>query len=178
MVRVGMAENEREGEYMIDRPNRDKASSKTTRAIVVLILIVSIALLAIVTIGGWSKLESARILQIVYILLYLIMAFYVARWNRGVLPMAAALAIILGIFAAVAGPGWFDRDKPGFATPGSLFGGDGLSESMLGLFTLVVVPVQVLLIAFTMQGFRQAWNVEVEVPAEKAGPHATPIAAA
>jgi hypothetical protein len=162
---------------MIDRPNRDKASSKTTRAIVVLILLVSIVLIAIVTIGGWSKLESAKFLQIAYILIYLIMAFYTARWNRGVLPMAAALAIILGIFAAVAGPAWFDRDKGGYGQPGSIFGGDGLSEGMLGLITLIIVPVQVLLIAFSMQGFRQAWNVEVEVPAEKAGPHATPVVA-
>ena len=44
------------------------------------------------------------------------MAFFVARWNRGVLPVAAALAIIMLIFAAVAGPGWFDRDKAGFDT--------------------------------------------------------------
>ena len=32
------------------------------------------------------------------------MAFLVARWNRGVLPVAAALAIIMLIFAAIAGP--------------------------------------------------------------------------
>jgi hypothetical protein len=174
-----MAESAREGEYMLDRPNRDKASSKTTRAIVVLILLVSVVLMTIVTIGGWTKLQGAKPIQIAYILIYLIMAFYVTRWNRGVLPMAAALAIVLGIFAAVAAPVWFDRDRfgGGFGHPGSAFGGDGLSESMLGLLTFVIVPVQILLVAFSMQGFRQAWNVEVEVPAEKAGPHATPIAA-
>ena len=33
---------------------------------------------------------------------------------------------------------------------------------MLGLITLLIVPVQVLLIAFSMQGFSQEWNVEVE----------------
>ena len=44
-------------------------------------------------------------------------AYFVARWNRGVLPVAAALAIILLIFAAVAGPAWFARDKTGFTNP-------------------------------------------------------------
>ena len=83
------------------------------------------------------------------------MAFFVARWNRGVLPVAAALAIILLIFAAVAGPEWFDRDKTGFNDP-------ALDEDVLGLVTLLIVPVQILLIAFAMRGFQQAWNVEVE----------------
>jgi hypothetical protein len=173
-----MAETQREGEYVLDRPNRDKAGAKTTRAIVVLILLVSAVLMIVLTIGGWTKLVGAKPVQIAYILIYLIMAFYVARWNRGILPLAAALAIVLGIFAAVAGPGWFDRSADGFGHPGSIFGGDGLSEDMMGMLTLILVPVQVLLIAFAMQGFRQAWNVEVEVPAEKAGPHATPLVTA
>jgi len=71
--------------------------------------------------------------------------------------MAAALAIILGIFAAIAGPQWFDRDKFGFTDP-------ALPAGVLGLLTLLIVPVQVLLIAFSMRGFQQEWNVEVEVP--------------
>ena len=34
---------------------------------------------------------------------------------------------------------------------------------MLGLLTRrCIVPVQLLLIAFAMRGFQQAWNVEVE----------------
>jgi hypothetical protein len=79
----------------------------------------------------------------------------VARWNRGVLPVAAALAIVLLIFAAIAGPAWFERDKEGFADP-------ALDASLLGLVTLLLVPVQALLIVTAMQAFRQAWNVEVE----------------
>jgi hypothetical protein len=39
---------------------------------------------------------------------------------------------------------------------------------MLGLLTLLLVPVQVLLILFAMLGFSQGWNVEVEVPIEEA----------
>ncbi len=102
-------------EYTIDRPNRRKASSKTTKAVVILLLLVSIALMVVVGIGGWSKLVGAQA----------VLVAYVARWNRGVLPLAAALAIVLGIFAAVAGPAWFQRDRVGFASPESLLGGPG-----------------------------------------------------
>jgi hypothetical protein len=106
--------------------------------------------------------------QIGYMALYLVIAFYVARWNRGVLPVAAALAIILLIFAAVSGPAWFERDKTGFTDP-------ALDSDVLGLVTLLIVPVQVLLIAFAMQGFAQAWNVEVE-RRHDAPPDAVPAA--
>jgi hypothetical protein len=139
----------------IDRPNRRKASSKVTRAIVVLLLLVSAILVAIVTVGGWDALAGAKALQVAYIVVYVVIAFFVLRWNRGVLPLAAALAIVLLIFAAVAAPAWFDRDAPGFTSP-------ALDESILGLLTALLVPVQVLLIAFAMIAFRQAWNVEVE----------------
>jgi FtsH-binding integral membrane protein len=144
-----------EDDVRIEHPNRDKAASKATRAVVILLLLVSGALVAIVTVGGWNALQGAKGLQIAYLLLYLVIAFYVARWNRGVLPVAAALAIILLIFAAVSGPGWFDRDKTGFDDP-------ALGSGLLGLITLLIVPVQLLLIAFAMRGFAQEWNVEVE----------------
>src|SRR4051794_13884977 len=101
----------------IEHPNRGKAASKATRAVVIVLLLASAALVAIVTLGGWSTLQGARALQVACIGLYLVMAFYVARWNRGVLPVAAALAVVMLIFAAVSGPGWFERDKAGFATP-------------------------------------------------------------
>jgi hypothetical protein len=153
----GMAEGDAQPEVNVVRPNRDKAASKATKAIVVLLLLVSAALILIITLGGWNKLAGMQPVDIAYFLVYLIMAFYVARWNRGVLPIAAALAIILGIFAAIAGPEWFDRDKTGFTDP-------ALPAGVLGLLTLLIVPVQVLLIAFAMRGFQQAWNVEVEVP--------------
>jgi hypothetical protein len=149
---AGMAED---GDIVIERPNRAKASSKATRSVVVLLLLVSTGLMLIVTIGGWNVLEGAKILQVAYIALYLLFAFYVLRWNRGVLPVVAALAIVLLIFAAVAGPAWFDRDKSGFTNP-------AIGADVLGLVTLLLVPVQALLIAFAMQGFVQAWNVEVE----------------
>jgi hypothetical protein len=34
--------------------------------------------------------------------------------------------------------------------------------AVLGLITFLIVPVQLLLIAFSMRAFSQEWNVEVE----------------
>ncbi|HWH95472.1 MAG TPA: hypothetical protein VNT03_16550 [Baekduia sp.] len=143
------------GDVIIEHPNREKASSKATKAAVLLLLLASVALMLIVTVGGWDTLQGAKPVQIGYILVYVIIAFYVAQWNRGVLPVAAALAILLAIFAAVAVPGWFDRDDTGFEQP-------SIDAGVLGLVTALLIPVQVLLIAFAMRAFNQAWNVEVE----------------
>jgi hypothetical protein len=151
---------EQEPEVRIEHPNRKKASSKVTKMIVVVLLLASAGLLAIITWGGWSTLEGAKPLQIAYIAVYLLMAFFVLRWSRGVLPVASALAIIMLIFAAVSTPAWFDRDKAGFTNP-------TLDVSVLGLLTALMVPLQILLIAFAMSGFRQAWNVEVEHPVDE-----------
>ena len=142
-------------EPRIEHPNRDKAESKATKAIITLLLIASAILIAVVTIGGWAELQGAQIVAICYALLYLLLAFYVFRWNRGVLPVAAAAAVLFAVMAAVAAPAWFDRDKAGFADP-------ALEPSILGLLTVIIVPVQVLLLAFAMRGFAQKWNVEVE----------------
>jgi presenilin-like A22 family membrane protease len=153
-----MAEEERR-DVVLEHPNRDKASSKATKAIVILLLLVSIALMLIVCLGGWNALEGAKAILIAYMLIYLIMAFFTARWNRGALPLAAAFGIILLIFAVIAGPEWFARDKTGFNNP-------TLDEGILGLITLLLVPVQLLLIAFSMRGFQQDWHVEVERPVD------------
>jgi hypothetical protein len=144
---------------IILHPNRDKPAVKATRAAVILLLLVSAVLMAIVAIGGWSALAGQKPSLIAYILIYLILAFYAGRWNRGMLPVAAALAIILAIFAAVSGPQWFTRDKTGFAVP-------TLNSDLLGLITFLIIPVQVLLIAFSMRGFQQDWHVEVEQDAD------------
>lgn len=148
-----------EDDLVIEHPNREKASSKATRLIVVLLLLASAALTAVIAIGGWDTLQGAKAVQAGYVALYVLLAFLVLRWRRGVLPVIAALAIILGIFAAVAGPQWFDRNKTGFTDP-------ALDEDILGMLTLILVPVQALLIGFAMQGFAQAWNVEVERQAD------------
>jgi lysylphosphatidylglycerol synthetase-like protein (DUF2156 family) len=137
----------------VSHPNRDKPESKTTRAIVTALLVASAALVLVIALGGWDKLEGAKPVPIAYALIFLLFAFYVTRWNRGVLPVASALAIILIIFAAVAAPAWFARDKDGFDSP-------ALPESLLGTLTLLLIPLEVLLIGFAMRGFRQQWNVE------------------
>jgi len=154
---------------IITHPNRDKPVVQATRATVVVLLLVSAALVLIVTVGGWSVLEGAVPVQIAYIAIYLTFAFYAARWNRGVLPISAVLGVFLAIFALVAGPGWFDRDKSGFAQP-------TLGAGLLGLLTLLIVPVQILLVTFAMRGFQQGWNVELERrdPAASAGVDESP----
>jgi len=185
--RMARVRNLRPG-YTISYPNREKAASKATKAIVVLLLLVSVVLMLIVTIGGWSKLEGEQPLNFFFILAYLIFAFYIWRWQRGLLPMAAALGIVLLILAVIAGTGasgtsWFDRTHAGFAAPQSLFGGTGLSPDTLGLATVLMIPIEALLIFFSMQGFAQGWNVEVEVPGDQsrrggAAPSSTAPAAA
>jgi hypothetical protein len=147
---------------IITHPNRDKPVVQATRATVVLLLLASAGLVLIVTVGGWSVLWGAVPIQIGYIAVYLTLAFYAGRWNRGVLPVAAALAVLLAIFALVAGPSWFARDKTGFAQP-------TINSGLLGLLTLLIVPLQMLLIAFAMRGFNQGWNVELERRDPKAG---------
>jgi lysylphosphatidylglycerol synthetase-like protein (DUF2156 family) len=142
-------------------PNRDKPESKATKATVVLLLLVSAGLVLIVTVGGWSKLEGAQVVSFAYVIVFVAMAYFVSRWNRGVLPVAATIAILFAVVAAVAGPAWFERDKEGFDNP-------ALEPSILGLLTLILVPVQLLLIAFALRGFQQQWNVEVEVTREEA----------
>jgi presenilin-like A22 family membrane protease len=158
----GAPAGRRSNDVIVTHPNRDKPVVQSTRATVVLLFLVTAALLLIITVSGWNVFESALPIQIAYIVIYLTLAFFAARWNRGVLPVGAALAVILTIFALVAAPGWFDRDKTGFEAP------NYLNASLLGLLTLLIAPVQVLLVVFAMRGFQQGWNVEVERPS--AGP--------
>jgi lysylphosphatidylglycerol synthetase-like protein (DUF2156 family) len=160
--------------YAVVYPNREKATSKSTKAIVVVIMLVSVALMLILTIGGWSKLQGMKPVNFAWCLAYLIMAFYIfTRWARGLLPITAGLAVLLLMVSVIAGTGaagtsWFDRNNAGFGHAQSLFGGTGLPADFLGLITLLIAPVQVLLIFFAMYGFSQDWNVEVEVPIEEA----------
>jgi lysylphosphatidylglycerol synthetase-like protein (DUF2156 family) len=150
------------GDVVITHPNRHKPVVQATRATVILLLLVSAGLVLIVTVGGWKVLEGAWLVQVAFIVAYLILALFAGRWNRGVLPISAALAVLLLIFALVSGPGWFDRDKTGFEQP-------AINAGLLGLVTLMIVPVQMLLIAFAMRGFQQGWNVELERPPAAGG---------
>lgn len=155
------------GEPAIYHPNRDKAESKATKAIVVLLLVVSAAMVMLITLGGWSALQGAQPFAFVYVFLNLLFAYYASQWNRGVLPVAAAFAVLFGVLALVAGPSWFSRDKEGFADP-------TLDPGMLGLLTFVMVPIQALLVAFCARAFSQRWNVEIEMDPDDAQ-HGPPL---
>lgn len=147
----------------ITHPNREKAIVQGTRATVILLMLVTVGLLLIITIGGWEALVGASIaLQIAFIVVFLLLAFYAGRWNRGVLPVSSALAVLLIIFALTGASAWFDRDGAGFNQP-------LLPASLLGLLTLLLVPVEILLITFAMRGFQQGWNVELEHSAGAGG---------
>lgn len=148
--------------YVMVNPNRHRAESKATRIAVVLLLLVSAFLTAVVAIGGASALPTGmQVFTFGAIILFLVLAFYVLRWSRGVLAMAAALAILLAVLAIVASSGWFSRDQAGFDQ--SL-----VPAGILGLVCIVLVPVLLLLVAFAMRGFNQAWNIEVAVSPEEA----------
>jgi hypothetical protein len=50
----------REG-YELWRPNREKAESKTTKAVVAFVLFASAALIALIVLGGWERMQSSSI---------------------------------------------------------------------------------------------------------------------
>lgn len=160
--------------YTVVFPNREKAASKVMKLVVALVLLASVALILVVTIGGWSQLEGMKPLNFFWCIAYLLIAFYVfARWSRGMLPIAAGLAILLLMVALVAGIGlggtsWFARSHAGFAQAQSMLGGKGLSADTLGAVTLLLVPVQLLLILVALGAFAQGWNVEQEIPIDEA----------
>ena len=83
------------------------------------LLVASAVLVAIITFGGWSALQGAQIVSVVYIIVYLVMAYFVMRWTRGMLPLTAALAVGLAVFAAIAAPAWFARDEAELRRPGA-----------------------------------------------------------
>jgi hypothetical protein len=143
--------------YELWRPNREKPEAQSARALVVFLLLITAGIGFVIIFGGWTRLEGVKPLSIIYAGLYVLFAYLVARWNRGVLPVAAALSIILAIFAGIAAPAWFDRAKDGLSDP-------ALPPDLLGLLCLLLVPVQVILIAVAMVAFNQDWHVEEERP--------------
>lgn len=144
--------------YELWRPNREKAGSVTTKWLIVLLLLITAVLAAVVTIGGWSVMQGGGGMGVVcaiYALLYLFFAFLVARWRRGILPLAAALSMILAIFCAVGADSWFARDKTGFDEA-------ALSASLVGVLVIVLGIVQLVVIVAALYGFNQGWNIEEE----------------
>lgn len=148
----------------VRHPNRDLPESQTARTATLFLMVLTNLLLLVVALGGWSTLVGAKAVHIGFMVVFCIYIGYVVRWNRGVLPVIAATAVVLTVFALVAGPAWFARDKTGFAD-------SVLPATLLGTITLAIIPLQMLLVAVSMWGFMQKWNIEVEIkPGEPGGP--------
>ena len=156
-----MAVGEARPGYELWRPNREKAQSVTTKFVSSCCCWSSAVIAGIVTIAGFSLLEGGGgmgiVCLILYVILYLLFAFFVARWNRGVLPVAAAWAVLLLIFCAVGANSWFSRDKDGFDEA-------LIPVPLIGLLVVILIPLQVALIAVAMIAFNQEWHVEEERP--------------
>ena len=155
--------------YVVTYPNRAKGASRATRTAVALVLTLSALLMLLVTVGGWSKLDGLEPLNIIWCLVYLVMAYYVMRWARELLPIAVSLGALMFVFTLIAetgaaGVSWSDRNAPGYAPVHSLFGGAGLSPSTLGALTIAIAVAQALLMAAGIYGLGQGWNIEQEVP--------------
>lgn len=146
--------------YELWRPNREKAQNLTTKAVMTLLLIISAALTALITIGGFSLLQGGGLMGAICLIfagVYLLFALLVFNWSRGALPVSAACAVLMAIFAGVAAPSWFDRDRVGFAEA-------LLPASLLGLLTLVLIAVQLMIVIVAVIAFNQDWHVEEERP--------------
>ena len=146
--------------YELWRPNREKAESVTTRLILVILLAATAAVAALVTITGFSLMTGGSgmgIVCLIYAALYAFFAFLVARWSRGILPVAAALSTILAIFCATGADSWFARDKAGFE--------DALIPvSLIGVLVIGLLLLQIVVVVVSLYGFNQEWHVEEERP--------------
>jgi hypothetical protein len=120
-----------------------------------LLLLITAGIAFVITIGGWDRLEGGKLFAVAYIALYLVFAWAISRWSRGILPVISASALILAIFTGLAAPGWFGRAKDGLTSP-------LLPEELLGLLALLLVPIQIILIAVALVAFNQNWHVEEE----------------
>ena len=105
--------------------------------------------------GGWSAMQGMVFISLAWAIAYVGAAYFVSKWNRGVLPVLAALGIVLLIFAGLATGSWFDRNTIGYEEA-------SLSASTLGTLTAILIPVQALLILAALQAFGQQWNIEIE----------------
>jgi hypothetical protein len=155
--------------YTVIHPNRDRPVCKVTRILVVVVLLISVALMLVITVGGWSKLEGMTSVNFIWCALYVVMAIFIARWARGLLPIAAVLGLLLLAIALIAtvgfgGTSWFDRSHASYGAAHALGGGQGLGSATIGTLVLLLVPVELVLILLAVAGFAQGWNVELEVP--------------
>jgi hypothetical protein len=147
--------------YELWHPNREKPEVVTTRFVVAFLMLATAAVAGVVTIAGFSLLSGGGgmgVVCLIFALLYALFAYLVAvRWSRGILPVAAAISMILAIFCAVGADSWFARNKAGFDTA-------LLPSPLIGLLVIVLLLLQIVLIAACFYGFSQDWHVEEERP--------------
>lgn len=161
----GVAVGEVRPGYELWHPNREKPEVVATKVVVGLLMLATAAIAALITIAGFSLLSGGAgmgVVCLIYAGLYALFAFFVFRWNRGVLPVAASLSMILAIFCAVGAESWFSRDKAGFD--------EGLIPvPIIGLLVIILLLLQIVLIAACFYGFSQDWHVEEERPIGSGG---------
>lgn len=146
--------------YELWHPNREKPQVVTTKFVVAFLMLATAGIAALVTIAGFSLLSGGGgmgVVCLIYAFLYALFAYFVLRWNRGVLPVAASLSMILAIFCAVGADSWFARDKAGFDEA-------LIPVPLIGLLVVILLLLQILLIAACFYGFSQDWHVEEERP--------------
>jgi len=156
----GMAVGEVRPGYEVWHPNREKADVITTKFVIVFLMLATAGVAGLVTITGFSLLNGGSGMGVVCLIiaaLYALFAYRVARWSRGVLPVAASLSMILAIFCAVGADSWFARDKAGFEEA-------LIPVPLIGLLVIILLLLQIVLIAAAFYGFSQDWHVEEERP--------------
>ena len=161
---------ESQPDVVITHPNRDSASSKSTRAIVIVIEAVSAVLMLVLAALAWTTQAGALGLQIIMGLLFAYFAYSVIHWRSGVLPIAAGTAVFAGVFAAVSVPSWFDRGGVGYEDP-------AVPESVIGVLVFAFAVLQLVNLVVTLYAFQQNWQVELEVPRSELHGSGSPLAA-
>ena len=146
--------------YELWRPNRAKASSQLTRFLLMLLLIVSIALMLLVVLGGWSLLTGGSmwgVISLIIVFVYVILTVMVGRWSRGAVTLSVAIAVLMLIFSSIGFESWFARDKADFAEA-------ALPSDLIGLLVFLMIPVQIAVAVVASIAIRQEWHVEEERP--------------
>jgi peptidoglycan/LPS O-acetylase OafA/YrhL len=146
--------------YELWHPNREKADVITTKFVITFLMLATAAICALIAVSGWTLLSggaSMGITCLIYAGLYALFGFRAMQWSRGVLPVSAALSLILAIFCGVAANSWFARDKDGFEDA-------LLPVPIIGLLVLILLALQIILAAAAFYGFSQEWHVEEERP--------------
>lgn len=144
-------------DVVITHPNRESASAKSTRAVVIALEAASAILLFFLAIVSWKIQLGAMAFQLFMGALFVYFTYAVINWRSGVLPIAAGTAIFSGVFAAVSVSSWFDRGDEGFNEP-------LIPEDLIGVLVFAFAVLQFINLVICLKAFQQQWQVELEVP--------------